>query len=235
MRYNTLSPSEIHTTIHRLQMRIMERFPGSGLSQVCDRLLTISEQTADIIQRIERPIYSLRISLIALVAVVIGITGFSITDIHFKTDAMTISDMVQMAESGISGLLVIGAGLLSLFSIEIRQKRNRVITAINRLRCLAHIIDAHQLTKDPYGSTPSSSKTEHSPVRELSLFELGRYLDYCSEMLSLTSKVAFLYIQRFPDPMANEAVNDLENLITGLSRNIWQKLVILQMQTRGQP
>lgn len=59
-------------------------------------------------------------------------------------------------------------------------------------------------------------------------FELGRYLDYCSEMLSLISKLAFLYVQNFTDPIAQEAVNDLEDLTNGLSQKIWQKIMLLK-------
>ena len=36
-------------------------------------------------------------------------------------------------------------------------------------------------------------------------FELSRYLDYCSEMLSLTAKLAALYAQNLPDPVIIEA------------------------------
>jgi len=48
-----------------------------------------------------------------------------------------------------------------------------------------------------------------------------------SEALSLTGKVAALYIQRFDDPVALQAVNEVEGLTTGLSRKVWQKLMIL--------
>ena len=58
-------------------------------------------------------------------------------------------------------------------------------------------------------------------------FELSRYLNYCSEMLSLIGKVAALYVQRFDDPVALSAVNEMEDLTTGLSRKIWQKIMIL--------
>jgi hypothetical protein len=58
-------------------------------------------------------------------------------------------------------------------------------------------------------------------------FELSRYLDYCSEMLSLTGKVAALYVQTFEDSVAVSAVNDIENLTTDMSRKIWQKLMVL--------
>ena len=61
----------------------------------------------------------------------------------------------------------------------------------------------------------------------MTTFELSRYLDYCAEMLSLTGKVAALYVQEFDDAVAVAAVNDVEQLTTGMSRKIWQKLMIL--------
>ena len=61
----------------------------------------------------------------------------------------------------------------------------------------------------------------------MSRFELSRYLDYCSEALSLTGKLAALYIQDSSDGVALQAVNEIEDLTTGLSRKIWQKLMIL--------
>ena len=47
-------------------------------------------------------------------------------------------------------------------------------------------------------------------------------------MLSLTSKVAVLYAQVFPDPVVTDAVSDIERITAGLSQKIWQKIMILQ-------
>ena len=66
-----------------------------------------------------------------------------------------------------------------------------------------------------------------SPKESLTPAELTRYLDYCSEMLSLIGKLAALYVQRFDDPVALAAVNDVEQLTNGLSRKIWQKISII--------
>jgi hypothetical protein len=85
----------------------------------------------------------------------------------------------------------------------------------------------HQLTKDPERLGQQGNDTQSSPKRTMTEFELSRYLDYCSEMLSLTGKVAALYIQTFQDDVAVSAVNDVENLTNGLSRKIWQKLMVL--------
>jgi hypothetical protein len=69
--------------------------------------------------------------------------------------------------------------------------------------------------------------TASSPKREMTRFSLARYLDYCSEMLSIISKVAALYIQDFDDAVGLSTVNDIQSLATGLSAKIWQKIVIL--------
>ena len=57
--------------------------------------------------------------------------------------------------------------------------------------------------------------------------ELARYLDFSSELLSLTGKVGALYVQHFDDPVVLDAVNEVESLTTGLSRKIWQKIMLL--------
>ena len=58
--------------------------------------------------------------------------------------------------------------------------------------------------------------------------ELGRYLDYCSELLSLTSKIAALFLQHGSDPVVLGTVTEIETLDTGLSGKVWQKITILE-------
>ena len=58
--------------------------------------------------------------------------------------------------------------------------------------------------------------------------ELARYLDYCSEMLSLAAKVAVLYVQSFPDPVVTEVANDLERSAAALSQKVWLKIQVLE-------
>ncbi len=52
---------------------------------------------------------------------------------------------------------------------------------------------------------------------------LERYLDYCSEMLSLTGKLAALFAQSCRDPEVVAGAGDIEQLTTALSRKIRQK------------
>ena len=92
---------------------------------------------------------------------------------------------------------------------------------------MAHIVDMHQLTKDPDRLLEGRVDTVSSPSRTYTPMELGRYLDYCSEMLSLTSKIAALYAERFDDAVVLQAVDEVETITTNLSAKIWQKIMIL--------
>ena len=55
-----------------------------------------------------------------------------------------------------------------------------------------------------------------------------RYLDFCSDGLGLISKIAALYVQGFQDPGLLSAVDDVEQLSSGFSRKIWQKITLLE-------
>ena len=85
----------------------------------------------------------------------------------------------------------------------------------------------HQLTKDPERLLSKEPSTPSSPERLMTSPELGRYLDYCSELLSVTSKLAALLVQYFNDEVVLSAVNEIETLTTGLSGKIWQKIRML--------
>jgi hypothetical protein len=93
----------------------------------------------------------------------------------------------------------------------------------------------HQLTKDPSAGVTVGGNTPSSPARTLKPYELSRYLDYCSEMMALASKVAVMFAQSFPDPVVTEAVSDVERIATGLSQKIWQKIVIIDTLIRDNP
>ncbi len=54
-------------------------------------------------------------------------------------------------------------------------------------------------------------------------------------MLSLIGKLAALYAQSIPDSVVMQAVNDIETLTNGLSRSIWQKIMILDDDLHRNP
>lgn len=230
MQNPILKSEEIISTIEKLYLRISERFSDSDLSSVCAQMLIISKESDRTIQWISKPNYLMRILMVLFFTFAGIILAYSIMQVEFEIPRVRFSEFVQLSEAALNELVLIGAGLIFLVTFETRRKRKRVIIATNKLRCFAHIIDAHQLTKDPDHIIKIHVVTQNSPRHSLNDYELGRYLDYCTEMLALVGKLGFLYVQSFNDPQANNAVNDLECLTTAMSRNIWQKIMILRTQ-----
>jgi hypothetical protein len=225
--HRSLDPASIARTIDLLCRRVEVRFPGSGLSRVCHELLGIAQRTAETTAWIARPILALRIAVALLVTLVLAGLAVSVGGLRVRLSPESLTELVQGLESGINDVIFVGAFLFFLVTLERRVKRGRALKAIHELRSIAHVIDMHQLTKDPEWVLDRGRETGILPPRTMSRFELSRYLDYCSEALSLSGKVAALYVRNFDDPVALQAVNEVEDLTTGLSRKIWQKLSIL--------
>lgn len=227
--YRSLDPQKVIETISALHQRIVERFPGAGLGEVCSELKFIAEHNSQRAEAIGRRNIPLRVFFLALV--VGGL--WLLTRVAFlvslpSTTADNVYSVLQGIEAAMNIIVLMGAALFFLVTIEDRLKRRRALTALHELRSIVHVIDMHQLTKDPSMGVSVGGDTPSSPARTLSRFEITRYLDYCSEMLSLTSKVAVLYAQVFPDPVVTDAVSDIERITAGLSQKIWQKIMILQ-------
>jgi hypothetical protein len=228
--YRSLDSEKIIGTIETLCRRIDERFPDSGLGRVCRELLTIARESQKRSAWIAKPQRLLRFIAGVLIATLITILCFVLTHAPWPASGFDLVVLVQVSEAGINVFIVLGAAILFLLTVESRIKRGRALKAIHELRALAHVIDMHQLTKDPERLLVKSVTTPSSPKLNLSPTELMRYLDYCSEMLSLIGKLAALYVQKFDDPVALAAVNDVEELTSGLSRKIWQKIMILNSE-----
>lgn len=228
MKQELLNSNQLIETVDRLCLRIQDRFPDSGLYRVGRRLHVIGKETDEIVAWIEKPNIWYRLLVGVFIVITLAALIYAIANVRFDFKNFNLSDLVQSTESALNDIILLGAAVVFLVSVETRAKRKRVIRAINTLRSIAHIIDAHQLTKDPDAAMGNKGDTVHSPKRNLTPYRLGRYLDYCSEMLSLTSKIGFLYVQRFDDHVSQNAVNELENLTTGLSRKIWQKIMIIR-------
>jgi hypothetical protein len=145
---------------------------------------------------------------------------------------------VGVLEAALSAAFFIGASLLFLLTWESRMRHNRTIEAVHELRALAHVVDMHQLTKDPpmllgggdAAAPAAAAAAVAAPPRTYTPFELQRYLDYCSEMLALISKIGVLYVQDSTDAATIAVVDEIEDLTNSLSRKCWQKIILIQRQ-----
>jgi hypothetical protein len=230
--YRTLRAEEIARTASRLRARIEERFSGSGLGGVAGELVVIADDMSARAATFARPIVALRVVSLALVGTLLALIAYAVTSPEADAEVLSgghVSDWLGAVDAGISSVVFLGAAIIFLVTLEGRIKRHKVLSALHELRAMAHIVDMHQLTKDPERILwAEGSDTASSPARTMTPFELGRYLDYCSEMLAVLSKLAALYGQNLDDPVALAGVDQIESLTAGLSRKIWQKLMILE-------
>lgn len=225
--YKTLDADKIIATIERLRRRIDERFPGGSLSGVAGELEAVAIEAKTEAAALGRPNLCLQLTLVGIILAGGLVFIFVGTFINFSRITTEATDFVQAFEAAINTAVFAGLGIVFLATLQDRWRRRVALRSLHRLRSVIHVIDMHQLTKDPGMILGKGQPTASSPRREMSAFELTRYLDYCSEMLSLCGKVAALYVQELPDAVVIEAVNDIEMLSTNLSRKIWQKIMIL--------
>lgn len=231
--YRYLEIERVSKTINKLEHRINERLPDVGLVNICKELQIISGEVKQHSARFSRPIWKVRLPIGGAISVVIGlclIFFLYLFRLQEKT-AGSVSEFLQGFDGLLNGLFLILMLVFFLVTLESRIKRSKIVKALQELRAMAHVVDMHQLTKDPtYLLNPDVTMTPSSPLRTLSKVELVRYLDYCAELLALIGKLAAYYAQRHEDHVVHDMVNDIEMLTSGLAHKIWQKIAVIQGQ-----
>jgi hypothetical protein len=226
--FRQLDAAAIAGTLEETGLRIKERFPESNLSQLAEQLHALSLEAAETERYLSRPNWPLRaagsIAVVALFLVLVVAAVFTLK----APAALTLSDILQTIEAGINDVVFFGVAVFFFTTVERRVKRRRALAMLHQLRSLAHIVDMHQLTKDPERLTAPRFPGEPVSGRPTTGIDLAKYLDFCSELLSLISKIAALLVQRFDDSVVLAGVNEIEGLTTGLSGKIWQKINILE-------
>ncbi len=195
------------------------------MSAIARDLVTLTESTCRLSHELARPWWGIRVvcctGLLLLYGAVVGVLAS--IDLNLAPGG----EWMAALESAINDLVLIGIAAWFLFSVEERLQRRRALRFLHAPRAPAHLIDMHQLTKDPERAVEPTLDTKSSPHHGLTPFQLSRYLDFCTEMLALVGKLSALLVQEFPDPVVLASVNDLGSLTSGLSRKIWQKIDIV--------
>ena len=225
--YHALDPAQISTTAGEIGRRIGEQFPGSGLSAVSTTLCGVAEASMDRAARLARPDWRIRVPVAVAVTTMVAIAVFAVVRIRVNAGAGSWAELAQGLEASVSNIVFFGVAIFFLLSLESRAKRRIALRGLNELRSIAHVIDMHQLAKDP----PTMRRPDSMREATMSQIEMAQYLDYCSELLAVTSKLAALHIQAFSDPVVADSVNGIQALTLGLSGKIWQKIMILDLVT----
>jgi hypothetical protein len=231
--YQTLDAGRIIATLETLERRIGERFPNSGLAKISGELTGIARQTTERIAGIARPYIGLRLLLGVVLAAGLACIAWLVLFALRMEASSELTNVMQGADAGVSLLIVLGGSALYLSTLESRWRRDQALKALHEFRSIVHVIDMHQLTKDP--SAFGAPRTSSSPDRSMTVPQLLRYLGYCSELLSLAGKVAALYADKLRDPVVIDAVGDIERLTTDLSQKIWQKIELFQQRMPSRP
>ena len=237
-KYSELDPVHILHTLENIQQRINNYFPGSGLEKVAEELQEVGQVIVRLATRLRRPIWTLRlltfVGILGLVAVAIWVFYLAVTTAPSGQDGLM--ETLQGIESVTNELIFLTIGIIFFATLETRLKRRAALDSLHRLRSFAHVVDMHQLTKDPNNIL---QQQETADARFNTPEQLIRYLDSCTDLLSINSKLAALHVQNFQDNEVLNNVNEVEMLSHELSRKIWQKIMILDLmlneQTRAKP
>ena len=204
---------------------VEQRFPGRGLVEVAKQVRGAAARAPALCDHILRPNLLIRSSVLFLgVAIVAGLI-VKMSDLNFgSADGWAV---LEGLEAAINTAVYMGIAIFFLVSVETRRRRDRALTALQELRALAHVLDMHQLNKDPERLIFVRESANDEEKSSLAPFLLERYLDYTADLLAMVGKLAAWYAQRITDPEVLLAVNELEQLTGGLSLKIWQKIQIV--------
>jgi len=221
--YRRLSPEKLVESVDKMAKQIEGDFAESGLSKVAKQIAVETRETIVLGKELIRPLWLLRIGCGILIILALVWPLILAPFLKFKETFTSLADFMEATDAGLHMIIVIGAGIVFLVTLEARIKRNKALHSLAELRSLAHIIDMHQITKDPGVDTRKVRKqrTVNSDA------ELAVYLDHASDLLSILGKLAAYHVQDINDRVVLDAVNEIETLTNALSRKLWQKVMII--------
>lgn len=229
-QYTRLDAAAVRDTVDRLQRRIEARFPTRNLPKVAtevsstidELLIRPKSRWHGVVQVVSRVLIAILV-LTLVVAFAMLLTGSGGTP-----DEPRAWEWASIVESMVNDVIFAAVAIFFLWHVPNRLQRHHYLKSLHKLRSLAHIIDMHQLSKDPERLATGYQRTEHSLDIGMDMHELWAYLDYCSELLSLVGKAAALFAEHSDDDTVLATVEGIEELTTGMSRKIWQKISLLR-------
>lgn len=228
--FTRLGSERVRETVARLEARIEARFGSRGLGRVARRLEeTVPQMQKGFDQSRTRVRHTRLVARAASVVIVLAVLVALVLALR---DAFTAGpersfDWLPLVESTVNDVVFAAIAVFFLWALPERLERRTLLGLLHRLRSLAHVVDMHQLAKDPEQVSPDYRPTPKSPPHTMTADQLHHYLDYCSELLSLVAKTAALCAEHSSDAVVLGTVSDLETLTAEMSQKIWQKISLL--------
>lgn len=230
--FDRLRADPVLATVTRLEERIAARFPQRGLLRVAAQLRVLVsdvEQAAGearVARRVAR--WASRVLMAAVVTATVVLLVLATGEALSRRGPEETLDWLPLLESVINDLVFAGLAAWFLWSVPERLQRERLLRQLHRLRSLAHVIDMHQLTKDPERLRSDFRPSPASVDVDLDRAQMEAYLDYCSELFSLVGKTAALCAEQSQDQVVLQTVSTIETVTSSMSRNVWQKIQLLR-------
>lgn len=230
-RYREINPTKLIDSVGKMADRVEEQFPSSGLSAVANEVAAVAEGTVARVAEIKKPRIGLRIGVGIMVLLVLsGPLLFSFL-LSFSEEVTNLGDFLEATDAGLHMLLVLAGGIYFLVGMENRMRRNQALDAIAEFRSLTHLVDLHQINKNPGLDSLKPPENDKRTVR--SDEALASYLDFSGDLLSIVGKLAAYYAQNLSDRVVLDAVNEIETLTCSLSNKLWLKILVLREMMRS--
>src|SRR5205823_12416982 len=111
---------------------------------------------------LRRPNVPLRVGSWALISAIAFMVLEALVHLPLAPRWEEFATFLQTSQA-IQNVVFLGLAVLFLANVETRIRRHRTLAAIHELRSIAHIVDMHQLTKDPDQVVADGSATPSSP------------------------------------------------------------------------
>jgi hypothetical protein len=232
--YRMLDRDKLLETIQLFRQRIVKVFPSSGLSEVSGELEDTAKLCFTEAEKVRRPLWGLRIAvaLVLLLLLAMPLLLFLFLRFPMRFDTLeNFGEFMQATDAGFNVLVLIAGAALFLVSVEHRVKRHRALKVLHELRSLAHVVDMHQLSKDPVmdvSTLDDNTRVGAPPKAIKQAQDLWYYLSFSTDLLSVIGKLAAYFAQGQSDRVVLDTVNEIETISTALSRKIWQKLSLVK-------
>ncbi len=230
-----LDAGSVRATVVRLDARIRARFPARNLTRLPGQLIEVIDHLTERqdVWRTRRR-WLIRACRVGIGLVVLGLL-YALVLIAVQSSASSEPhgwDWLSVFESLVNDAVFAGIAIYFLWALPERLQRHGDLATLQRLRSVAHVVDMHQLTKDPERLRSDFAVTSESVALGMSAIELANYLDYCSELLSMVGKTAALFGEHTDDRTTLATIAGIEDLTNNLSGKIWTKISLLPSAVR---
>lgn len=230
-----LDAASVRATVERLDARIKARFPTRNLTRLPGQLIEVIDHLSE-----RQSVWRARrrwLVLACRLSIALVVAGLVVALATIAVQASPAGephgwDWLSIFESLVNDVVFAGIAIYFLWALPDRLQRHGDLATLQRLRSLAHVVDMHQLTKDPERLRADFAATTASVPLGMTAIELANYLDYCSELLSMLGKTAALFGEHSDDRTTLATIAGIEELTNNLSGKIWTKISLLPSAVR---